>query len=192
MIRSFVAVSLPQDVRQALERTALPFKRLGLNARFASPGSMHLTLKFLGDIEPGRVDSLAAQISGAACIHAPFRLTLGTLGVFPGRRRPRVLWRGMRGIVPLLELQRSVSSLLAQEGFEPDKRPYAPHLTLARLRSPRGSQALLEEVERFNEEYEESQAEAFEVTQVNLFQSILKPSGAEYRILSSAPLEGGP
>ncbi|HSR67863.1 MAG TPA: RNA 2',3'-cyclic phosphodiesterase [Acidobacteriota bacterium] len=188
MIRSFIALDLPSAVRRELRRTAEPFKRLGLDARFSAASSIHLTLKFLGDVEAERIDLLAAQIKGAASVHPPFSLRLGTLGVFPDRRRPRVLWRGLRGIAPLLELQRGISAILAQEGFEPEKRPYAPHLTLARLRSPRKSQALIEEMEAFNGAYQEDEAPVFEVGQVHLFKSVLKPSGAEYTILASASL----
>ena len=96
---------------------------------------LHLTLKFLGSIEASRVDDITQAMRRACREVAPFRLTLSDLGVFPNENRPRVIWAGVQGdLDSVLELQARMETETSALGFTPEKRPFAPHLTLGRVR----------------------------------------------------------
>jgi len=135
VIRLFVAIELPASVRQRLANLANELRGMGLERlRWVRTENIHITLKFLGetlaDSQPQIEDALRAAAEGVA----PHELTLGELGKFGGRQNPRVLWVDVRGDVDTLKtLQKRVDTNIAALGFPADERPFAAHLTLARV-----------------------------------------------------------
>jgi len=184
-LRAFVAIELPPQVRQALGRLQNPPG--GQQVKWVRAEGIHLTLKFLGEVEEARVPELTQALTGACGGLRPFRLHLAGLGVFPGPSRPRVAWVGLAGEIDrLLQLQSRVEGALASLGFPPEQRPFTAHLTLARLREGTGPQ----EARAFGEAFlKQAVAELdFPVEGVSLMRSQLHPGGAVYTRLGFIPL----
>ena len=135
-IRAFIAVELPPAVREAVEGVVRELRSgIGDGVRWVRPEGVHLTLKFLGDIDAGSVPAVSRAMAQCAASAAPFDLFLEGVGVFPNARRPRVIWIGLGGALePLLALQHSIDRELEGLGFARERRPFTPHLTLGRVR----------------------------------------------------------
>ncbi len=186
ILRTFVAAELPADLLKALAAVQAELGQRGLRARWTRPGSLHLTLKFLGDISADRVPIVAAALRTAAAEHDAFKLTAAGVGVFPGLRRPRVLWAGLSGATAALErLQRGLDDQLHAAGFPREARDFHGHLTLGRFGETPGG-----EVAEVLPAYAAKCFGSFEVREVVLFQSDLQPRGAVYTELARAPLMG--
>lgn len=187
MLRLFVAVDLPPQVREALGRLQSELKRLDLaRLRWVRPEGVHLTLKFLGETPARRLVGVEAALAGAVR-GPPFRLALGPPGTFGDRRGPRVLWLDIAGEVERLRaLQAAVETALADAGFPPEERDFAPHLTLARVPQP-PPPGTAESIERALGSVTPPAAE-FLVSEVVLMRSRLQPGGAVYERLAVFPL----
>lgn len=133
--RLFVAIDLSEEARGALAEAQSACRRCDLPVRWVDPQGAHLTVKFLGAVEPERVEALAGSLATIAAAHRPFLLWTGPAGVFPSPRRPRVLWLGVNGPTDCLDdLQQDVEFALHGLGFPLEGRPFRPHLTLGRVR----------------------------------------------------------
>ena len=189
-IRSFIAVELPDEARQAIGRVQAQLKAAtDAPAKWVDPGSMHLTLIFLGNVGADRIGKITEAMQGAVRGTAPFSLGIGGLGAFPGLGRVQIVWAGVTGDIDRLRrLQQAVASALAPLGFAPEKRPFTPHLTLARLRD----RATPEERRRLGEAISGTGFGApasLEINAVHLMKSQLTPGGPVYSKLASAALE---
>lgn len=189
-IRSFIAIELPQNVKNGLAKllselgkTRHPF------VKWVNSESIHLTLKFLGNIPFKQVAEINRLMEEAVQGTLPFHLEVSELGAFPNLKRPRVLWVSIKGeIDTLLSLQQSIDSALAPLGFTEEKRPFTPHLTLARLRertSPAERKIFAELVMSTN--FESSYP--LEVKTISLMRSQLTPEGAIYTRLFALKLQ---
>jgi 2'-5' RNA ligase len=184
-MRTFIAIDLDEKIKRNLESLIGVLKPQAENVRWVSPPGMHLTLKFLGEIGAEDESRIPGILANLAKRHEPFGLTLRGTGVFPpGRKNPRVLWVGVVENPALAALQEDVESEMEKIGFEKEKRKFHPHLTLGRVRIPCRLEGLLQELEA---KREQSFGE-MEVRRVTFFQSILRPTGAEYRALKEASL----
>ena len=188
-IRSFIAIELPEEVREGLARLRNAMKRDEHKfVKWVSPDGIHLTLKFLGNIPSKRVTEITEAIEEVTQEISPFHLEISGLGAFPSLKQTRVFWVGIVGEVDkLLKLQRNVDSALAVLGFAKEERPFVPHLTLARLRpgaSPLERRNFGELVGStiFEDKY------PIEVEAVSLMRSQLTPTGAVYTRLSAVGL----
>jgi 2'-5' RNA ligase len=186
--RLFVAVDLPEEVREALHRLQSDLRQRELSGlRWVRPEGVHLTLKFLGETPAERVPAIEGALATALLGTEPFRLALGAPGTFGGRRGPRVVWLDITGDVQRLRgLQAAVEGAMVGVGFAPEERQYSPHLTLARVpQPPRPGTA--ERVSRALEAVEPPRVE-FEVREIVLIRSRLQPGGAVYERLAGFPL----
>lgn len=187
-MRLFLAIALPEAVHHGLNRLVQRLRRECVGWRWVRPEGIHLTVRFLGEVDPVD-DARLRQVWGRAVSdHPPFRLVLGGLGVFPSPRSPRVLWVGVEEQPSdgrLARLAAAVEGAARSSGFDPEERPFRAHLTLARTergaRSPTTPRREAPEVEGL----------AAEVSEVVLFASELGPAGARYTALERFPL-GGP
>ncbi len=150
------------------------------------PASIHLTLKFLGEIKEEEIERINAQLRSVAAETAPFQLSVKKLGVFPNEKFPRVLWIGIQqGHDAVVALQQKVEEALVQLGFPAENRPFHPHLTLARIKSLRGTRQMMDVVKS----HENSEAGGCRADRVILFKSVLKPTGAVYTRIHEALFE---
>jgi RNA 2',3'-cyclic 3'-phosphodiesterase len=182
LIRVFCAVELPDEIRaRAAEHTAeLRSLAPDVRAGWERPEKLHLTLKFLGEIEEARVRLLDAAAQRAARRVQPFELRIEGAGAFPPRGPARVLWLGLRDETgALAQLQNHLEEECAREGFSREARPFNPHITIARLRSPAGARRLatLHEEKGFA-------PMRFSVDRIVVIRSELGPGGSRYTELS--------
>ena len=186
-MRAFIAIEMPPVVTGELKGLQKRLQQSGVKARWVRPENIHLTLKFMGDIDPLKVETVSGAMRVAAGRFAPFELSVRGLGVFPQLKRARVLWAGLGGAVSdLIELQQELDAALENCGFEPEKRTFRGHLTLARFRQrvdPTGLQKALQDAGRVD-------TAKWTASSLVLFQSTLTPSGPIYAQLASHPLAG--
>lgn len=184
-MRTFIAIDLDSPLKRNLEALIDELRPHGKNIRWVSAEGMHLTLKFLGEIADQNVSGIAGSLENVIKNYKPFSLRLQGAGWFPpGRKNPRVLWVGVQGDPSLKILQEEVESATEKLGFAREKREFHPHLTLGRVKFPSGLEPLLLELEK----HKETTFGEMQVRKVTFFKSTLKPSGAEYSVLSEFAL----
>lgn len=143
MTRTFLALELPDTVKAVLRRRIERLAHALPEVRFVDVAGLHLTLAFLGELDDERLAAATGAAEEAATSHAPFTLRLASLGTFGSARSPRVIWVGLAGEVARLRaLQSTVADALEARGFAREERPFAPHLTLARIKQPLSDAAL--------------------------------------------------
>jgi len=183
-MRAFVAVDLEPEIKTALLALVRDLQSARADIRWVNAGGMHLTLKFLGPVDDGQTARIQDILTGIARRHAPFPLRLEGTGAFPGEKSPRVLWVGAAAEPALLALQDEIDSAVEVEGFERERRAFTPHLTVGRVKGPdRLGKAMLE-----LEKHRTDAFGAMTVRKIALFESLLRPDGAEYRIVFEAAL----
>jgi 2'-5' RNA ligase len=186
-IRAFVAIELPEHIKNKLSEVQERLKTGRLPARWVAAGSIHLTLKFLDNITEDTAKAVTGAMQEAAIISEPFRLTVKGLGVFPNPRRIQIVWAGVGGETDrLVELQKELDAGLARLGFTPESRPFAAHLTLARMRDEAGAS----EREKMGRLVEATQFDGgeFQVESFSLMRSQLRREGPIYTQLASVSL----
>lgn len=182
-LRTFIAVPLSDEIAQELDKVQRRLRRSAPEpdcVRWVAPSSIHLTLQFLGDVLADRVDPIREALHAVARNVDPFEIRIQDLGAFPNTRRPRVVWVGIADSTSWLALlQAAVGEAMTHLGFQPDARPFSPHLTLGRVK--RGASALqTRELGAVIEATGVGLLGTVIVKEVILFQSTLKPGGAEY------------
>lgn len=195
MIRAFVAVEPSASLRQALAKAQADLRARLQNAvgrevriQWVRPDSIHLTLKFLGDIPKERLADIQAALVRAAGRHVRFSVKTEGLGVFPDLRAPRVLWVGVTGDgQALARLAADVEEALAAIGYAPEAKPFTPHLTLARVKG--GSRDVGRALSQDRLLDREWTLGPLTVDAVSLMKSELQPSGAVYTELCRVPLK---
>ncbi len=189
-IRSFIAVELPENLKKELIRFEDDLrKKVPDCARWVNPDGIHLTLKFLGNIRPEKVEEIRRAIEESCRNTLPFELKVTEIGVFPSLRRIQVIWIGVSGDLDrLVELQKSIDANLKRLGFTPETRPFTPHLTIARIRES----ASPEDRKRLSEVLSEVKCELMSpvrVESISLMRSDLTPGGAIYHQICEIPLK---
>ena len=185
-IRTFIAIELPPSVISLLEKIQEDLKLKGFRAKWVRPKNTHLTLKFIGNINPDVIDDIYRAMVDAVESSTSINLVARGVGVFPSIKRPRVIWVGLGGQIELLRaLQRALEDSLETLGFETEKRPFKGHLTLGRIRQA-GDPGLIHQI---IQKYATLSSEEFTVRRIILFKSDLKPTGAVYSQLQQAVLK---
>ena len=188
--RTFVAIPLPPNIQKALAGLQRRLARHHAETiRWVQPESIHLTLRFLGGIDPELAPGISREIEEAATSTGRFQLRMAGTGTFPPKGRPKVVWAGVEGEVKRLERLRSrVEGALSRVGFEPEARPFLPHVTLGRVKQDarppddwRAGQAF-QKLDLAGPELE------YAADRVVLFRSHMDHSGVPYEALSEARL----
>jgi 2'-5' RNA ligase len=183
-VRAFVALEIPEDVKQALEAAVAPLQRSLPKARWTRPAGWHVTLKFLGEAARPALAEIIHELKPRLAGRGAVTIRLHGSGLFPNQRRPRVAWVG--GDAPRVgSIAAAVESVAIGAGFERERRSWSLHLTLARMRGgwPRAA------VERFLAWGDDLELSAFECRRAVLFRSELEAGGARYTALESVSLE---
>jgi 2'-5' RNA ligase len=187
-VRVFIAAEIPPTIHEALAALMGELKKEIPGPRWVRPQGIHLTLRFLGEVAQSDLarlgDELARRVPGSV---DPFTVGLEGLGVFPEKGRPRVLWVGLAepggGLMKLQSIVEGAVEAAALPGVKKEERPYRPHLTLARFGEGRPPSGLAQALSA----RQGHSWGRFEVSSICLFQSLLKPGGAEYRVLKELP-----
>lgn len=183
-MRTFIAIDLEPELKETVRGLVESLKRTRADVRWTGPSGLHLTLKFLGEIEADAVAKVTSALERVAGRHRSFPLVLEGTGRFPQGRTPRVLWVGVRSHPALVSLQEGLERELEAEGFLREDREFHPHLTLGRVKGPSFVPEALAELEKSGR----SVFGEMEVRRITLFESQLRPSGAQYRVVSEHTL----
>ncbi len=188
-VRSFIAIELPPEVKQKMGELEASIRRQRqFNVKWVEPESIHLTLKFLGNVSSGMISQLTDAMRVAAIGTAPFRLEVAGTGVFPNLQRVRVVWVAVKGDVDVLgRLQQELDKGLEALGFPRENREFSPHLTIGRVRDEAGPterQALGKLITAT-----EFAGGAFNVDGYSLMRSVLSRQGAIYSRLAHVAFE---
>jgi RNA 2',3'-cyclic 3'-phosphodiesterase len=186
-VRCFIAIDLSREVRSALDlaQGRLRAHAPAADVRWVGPAGRHITLQFLGEVSDPRLAEVRNALATAATAVSPMALGCRGLGAFPELTRPRVVWAGIRGAVgELSRLAAACQRACAPLGFVPEKRPFRGHVTLARVRSPRGFGPLARVIESMADD----DFGAWTAAEVVLYRSHLRSTGSVYEALDRVPL----
>ncbi|MDI6698117.1 MAG: RNA 2',3'-cyclic phosphodiesterase [Candidatus Saccharicenans sp.] len=180
-MRTFIAIDLSSEIKNRLTAAVRALKPLAADIKWVAPENYHLTLKFIGEASEEQVEIIKDVLDEVVGKHCGFKLTARGTGSFPpGQSRMRVIWVGLEAGPELFSIQSDLEELLSRKGFEPEERSFSPHLTIGRVREPRKQERLKAELERLSRQ----EFGTMEVKEIELFQSILRPEGPEYKIIS--------
>ena len=189
-IRTFVAIELTDVLHHALSDAQAQFKRdrAARSVRWVAPENIHITLKFLGDVDADRMPALQRALTDACAGSAPFTLTIGGAGAFPNPRHPNVVWIGARGQTEIAaQLAQKIDEACFALGFPREERPFSPHLTLGRVkRDTLPSERQL--VGGMIEHAQIGDLGNLRVERVSVMMSEVKPGGSVYTRLAEIPL----
>ncbi|MFQ5585918.1 MAG: RNA 2',3'-cyclic phosphodiesterase [Thermodesulfobacteriota bacterium] len=183
-LRTFVAVELSREIAGKIAVIQEELRGIKGRISWVKPESSHLTLRFLGGVEEGKIEDIhRALLHAVACIH-PFTVVVRGVGAFPSLTNPRVIWLGVEGGEQLGVIYERLEDELESIGFKREERGFHPHITVGRVRHIARKRALVEGFERFRE----VEVGSLPVRRVLLFRSDLRPSGALYTMLREARL----
>ncbi len=181
-MRAFIALTLPEQVRRSLTALQHQLADAGADVKWVSPEQLHVTLKFLGEIPPPAPDAVESLLGQVAAQTSSFLAAAGPVGAFPSVRAPRVIWVGLTdGREQAIRLAQAIEAAgVSAAGWKKEERPFAAHITLGRVCSPRGRAALTANMERGGWEA----PPPWRVEHVTLYQSVLRSSGSQYTPLA--------
>jgi 2'-5' RNA ligase len=183
-MRTFIALALPAELKAALARMQKTFMQSTAGVKWVKPESIHLTLNFLGSTSMDEVDTVCGVLDHLTRNATPFSFEATGMGAFPNSRNPKVIWAGLQVEDRLKAFQKELEKALADRGFAAEDRPFAPHLTLGRLRDG----LMRKDVAGLIEQFSSEKFGCFEAEHIIFFKSELKPSGPVYQAIKDITL----
>jgi 2'-5' RNA ligase len=184
-LRTFIAIPLSSEIQQFLSQVQDHLKKLDCNIKWVNPENIHLTLKFLGDVKPKKIDAIKQTLEELAKNMRPINIELTQIGAFPNAKNPHVLWIGIKDDEhQIARFASSVEDNFGKIGFKKEKKPFSPHITLGRIRSPKNIQLLSEAISNYALPVDLKQI----AQNITLYKSTLTPAGPIYEPLHSADL----
>ncbi len=188
-MRTFIAISLPQNVKARLAQLQETLKKSGADVKWVDPQNIHLTLKFLGEIDQQQIATITKAVEEVALTTGSFRANLNILGAFPKLEFARVIWVGLEnGDSQSKVIAQALEEKIEMLGIPKEKREFSSHITIGRVRSflkkDKLAQAITEENQNFGQEKLE-----FAVTAITLYKSTLTPKGPAYEALKEVNLQ---
>ena len=180
--RGFIAIDV-QTNKKFLEMES-EIKDTGADLKLVEPENIHITLKFLGDTDEEKIDEIEKIIKNSLNGINPFNIKLIGTGVFPNKNYMRVVWIGLENAEKIAEISKKIDKQLEGLGFEPEKRGFSAHLTIARVRSPRNKEKLIQVIEK----YKDFEFATIDVDSIKLKKSDLTPKGPIYTTLREVKL----
>jgi 2'-5' RNA ligase len=181
MIRSFISIDIPDELKNEVKALQELFRKCDADVRMTRPEAMHLTLKFLGNVEEKQIEEIKKILKEIALQTALINIKLNGAGVFPNQKSPRILWVDViekNGI--LGSLQKRMDAELSKLGFEKENRDFKPHLTLGRIRSQKGRERIV----KLLEDVKDKELGVFTAKDIKLMKSELRPEGSVYTELA--------
>jgi 2'-5' RNA ligase len=183
-IRTFIAVDIPQEIKMELDRVVTDLRRIAPEIRWVRAANLHLTLRFLGNIPRDSTTDLASELARNLAGFGQFQISLAGVGGFPSLKRARVIWiGGGEGCDRMSELAPLVEKACLDRGFGEADKPFSCHLTIGRVKYPKGHEKLVSFIESLN-----FKSPLFNIGEVVIFKSDLLPAGPKYTRLETIPL----
>jgi len=185
-MRAFLAIDLDREIKRNLSALIERLVKGSKTIKWVRWEGMHITMKFLGEIKEEKISEIENILRKITGTYKPFSLKIKGTGYFPiEKKNPRVFWTGVEADESLISFQQQLEADLEKIGFPREKRKFHPHLTLGRIKAPSFVQETVRELNR----YQESVFGEMMVNKITFFQSILKPSGAEYIVINEFHLK---
>jgi len=179
-IRAFIAVEINNQVKQKISNLISILKKSDSDAKWATEDQMHLTLKFLGNVNKDKIQEISDAMSVISNNFKSFAVSFSEIGAFPDTSHPRVIWLGIdKGAKDLKMLNDKTEAALKKLGFAEESREFEPHLTLARIRSSKNISNLIKLIGEISCDI----GDEVPIHKLTLFQSSLNPKGAVYSVL---------
>ncbi len=185
-LRCFIAIEIPETIRRSIDDSIAVLKKSGAEVKWVACENIHLTLQFLGETEEALIPKIKEALDKILSPCLPFYIRISNVGCFPDGRRPRVIWVGVEESQPLIKLYKDIADAMEGLGYKKEERNFTPHVTIGRVKSTRN----MPELSRRLEEVRSIRFSDFEVRNITLMKSELKPSGAKYYSLAEIPFGG--
>ena len=187
-MRTFIAIELPLEIKNYLSRLQDELKTAGADVKWVKPDNIHLTLKFLGEVDEKKLDKISKIIAETAEGKNKFPARISSLGAFPKTDFPRVIWVGLdTGDKEIKQIAKELEEKIAKIGIPKEDRPFSSHITIGRLRTPLNRERLVQNLK--DKAGLGGEKLEFYVTKITLFKSTLTPSGPIYEALKETNLE---
>lgn len=185
-IRSFIALELSDEAKNEVSRVAKELKDTGSDVKWVRADSVHMTLKFLGNIEEEKIADVVKRLDDTAAMFGAFDAVLGELGSFPKWEYVKVIWVGIgEGAEDMISIATAVEDAMCREGFPKEDRKFSPHVTIGRVRTPKNRDRLKKAASSITIKPVRSR-----ISRIVLYRSELTPQGAVYTPLHEAKLKG--
>jgi RNA 2',3'-cyclic 3'-phosphodiesterase len=187
-MRTFIAIELPKEIKEYLAKLQQELKTAQADVKWVEPDNIHLTLKFLGEIDDTLLEKITAIINDVANKISAFKLRINSLGAFPKIDSPRVIWVGVdAGDKEVKEIAGKLEEEIAKIGIPKEDRPFSSHITIGRTKSGLNQQKLVQVLkDKFDLGGKNPE---FSASKITLFKSTLSPKGPAYEILKEADLK---
>ena len=188
-MRTFIAIELPENIKGALAQLQEKLKAAKADVKWVEPQNIHLTLKFLGEIDEGKLEKIRKILEDISGDNLAFQIRLGAVGAFPKMHFPRVLWVGIdKGDIETRKIAAALEEKTAKIGIPKEERAFSSHITIGRTKSDLNRQQLVEGLKKMESNWEGKNLE-FSVTKITLYKSTLGPGGPVYEALKEATLK---
>lgn len=185
-MRAFIAIELPKEIKDALANLQSQLQSAGADAKWVAPQNLHLTLKFLGEINDKQLEKIAAVLEETAQRNRPFQLSINSLGAFPTASAPRVIWVGVdKGEAECKKIAAEIEEKTALAGIPKEEREFSCHITIARVKQLLNQDKLARGINQ-QAGYFKEKTLRFSVAKITLFKSNLFPKGPIYEAQKEA------
>jgi 2'-5' RNA ligase len=187
-MRTFIAIELPREIKDLLAKVQEELNSSQADVKWVQPQNIHLTLKFLGEIEEKKIDKINKIIEDIAGEKKYFPIRISNLGAFPKINFPRVIWVGIdKGDEEVKEIAKKLEEGLAKIGIQREDKPFSSHITIGRTRSALNREKLIQRLNDLANKLQEENLE-FVVKKITFFKSTLTPKGPVYEVLKETNL----
>lgn len=188
-LRTFIAIELSAEVKDFLQKLQESLKTSNADVKWVKKENIHLTLKFLGERDKKKIDEIIKIIGNLCDNLGVFELEISSVGVFPKKEYPRVIWVGLtKGDKEVMQIARDLENEISKIGIPKESRPFSSHITLGRVRSGKNKNQLIEQLNYLEENFPAQKPE-YRVERITLFKSTLTPAGPIYEILHERNLK---
>lgn len=188
-MRAFIAIELSKNLKNALAQLQKQLRRAAADVKWVKPDNIHLTLKFLGEIDEKKLDKINLILDKIAKDNSPFQISFSSLGAFPKMSYPRIIWVGIeKGDVETKKIASELEGEVEKIGIAKENRPFSTHITIGRVKSTLNQQILVQELNHLENCFAEKKLQ-FKAEKIILFKSTLLPGGAAYEPLKAINLK---
>ncbi|MCX5702566.1 MAG: RNA 2',3'-cyclic phosphodiesterase [Candidatus Omnitrophica bacterium] len=187
-MRAFIAIELSQEIKDSLSQLQERLKSSQADVKWVSPQNIHLTLKFLGEVDESKLEKIGEILETLKADKTPFYMRLSSVGAFPKTNYPRVIWAGIdKGDTETKEIAKFLEEKIAKLGIPAEDRPFSSHITIGRVKSGLNREGLVKKLNESVNHFAKANLE-FQVEKITLFKSTLTPKGPVYEILKEVSL----